>query len=194
MSRIVELQDADFFNQVHIEDRDFLVLVVPEHCEECHALTTEFQQHKDEIAQKFPDLSLGYVYEHSTSNVLVRRTMDVPTKPITLIVKALIKNRLYLYSGMKLGILQTYLLFRNSYTNPEYISQIFFLLGKINVKRLSKWIKETLESSSGDDRAQPKGVIQMDLSLLHHLTKEAKHDLNMLLVPASKFITVSIYN
>ena len=69
-----------------------------------------------------------------------------------------------------------------------------FLSGRINVKRLSKWMKETLESSSGDDRAPPKGVIQMDLSLLHHLTKEAKHDLKMLLVPASKFITVSIYN
>ena len=69
-----------------------------------------------------------------------------------------------------------------------------FLSGRINVKRLSKWMKETLESSSGDDRAPPKGVIQMDLSLLHHLTKEAKHDLKMLLVPASKFITVSIYS
>ena len=69
-----------------------------------------------------------------------------------------------------------------------------FLLGRINVKRLFKWMKETLENSSGQDRAPPKGVIQMDLSLLHHLTKEAKHDLNMLLVPASKFITVSIYS
>ena len=79
-------------------------------------------------------------------------------------------------------------------TNLRYISQFFVSLGRINVKRLSKWMKDTLESSSGDDRAPPKGVIQMDLSLLHHLTKEAKHDLNMLLVPASKFITVSVYN
>ena len=124
VSQIVELQDADFFNQVHIEDRDFLVLVVPEHCEECHALTTEFQQNKDEIAQKFPDLSLGYVYEHSTSNVLVRRTMDVPTKPLTLIVKAFIKNRLYVYSGMQIGILQTYFVFRNIFS-PVQILGIF---------------------------------------------------------------------
>ena len=124
VSQIVELQDADFFNLVHIEDRDFLVLVVPEHCEECHALTTEFQQNKDEIAQKFPDLSLGYVYEHSTSNVLVRRTMDVPTKPLTLIVKAFIKNRLYVYSGMQIGILQTYFVFRNIFS-PVQILGIF---------------------------------------------------------------------
>ena len=124
VSQIVELQDADFFNQVHIEDRDFLVLVVPEQCEECHALTTEFQQNRDEIAQKFPDLSLGYVYEHSTSNVLVRRTMDVPTKPSTLIVKALIKNRLYVYSGMQIGIFQTYFVLFAS-TNLEYISPFF---------------------------------------------------------------------
>ena len=124
VSQIVELQDADFFNQVHIEDRDFLVLVVPEHCEECHALTTEFQQNQDEIAQKFPGLSLGYIYEHSTSNLLVRRTMDVPTKPSTLIVKALIKNRLYVYSGMQLGILQTYFVLFAS-KNLEYISQFF---------------------------------------------------------------------
>ena len=103
VSQIVELQDADFFNRVHIEDRDFLVLVVPEHCEECHVLTTEFQQNKDEIAEKFPDLSLGYLYEHSTSNLLVRRNMDVPKKPSTLIVKALIKNRLHVYSGMHLA-------------------------------------------------------------------------------------------
>ena len=128
VSQIVELQDADFFNLVHIEDRDFLVLVVPEHCGECHALTTEFQQNKDEIAQTFPDISLGYIYEHSTSNVLVRRTMDVPTKPSTLIVKALIKNRMYVYSGMQLDILQTYFVFRKisfAKTNLKYISQFF---------------------------------------------------------------------
>ena len=126
VSQIVELQDADFFNQVHIEERDFLVLVVPEHCEECHALTTEFQQNKDEIAQKFPDLSLGYVYEHSTSNLLVRRTIDVPTKPSALIVKAIIKNRLYVYSGMQLGILQNYFVFRKfASTYLKYISHLF---------------------------------------------------------------------
>ena len=107
VSQIVELQDADFFNQVHIEDRDFLVLVVPEQCEECHALTTEFQQNQDEIAQKFPGLSLGYIYEHSTSNLLVRRTMDVPKKPLILIVKALLKNRLHVYSGTHLANLIT---------------------------------------------------------------------------------------
>jgi len=157
-TRIIQLQDADFFNKVHIEDQDLLVLIVPDECAECNGLMTEFQKSKAKVAEEFPDLTIGYIYGRSDNNALVRRAIDVGPESSFLTIKALVKNRLFVYEG------------------------------RINMKRLSKWIKEVSESSSTEHRLPPSGVIQMDPAMLRYLTKETKGDLNLLLVPASAYI------
>ena len=101
-TKIVQLQDIDFFNKVHIEEQDFLILVVPDECSECQGLMSEFQKGKAKVAEEFPDLIIGYIYGRSDNNVLVRRAMEVDTESSSLTVKALIKNHLFVYEGTAL--------------------------------------------------------------------------------------------
>ena len=37
-AKIVQLQDADFFNKIYIEMHNYLVLVIPDECKECSGL------------------------------------------------------------------------------------------------------------------------------------------------------------
>ena len=97
--KIVELEDATFFNSVYIENQDYLVLIIPDDCKECQELMKEFEANKDKIAEEFPDLLIGYIHGELDSNFLVRRAMGVKTRPSSLIAKAFVTNRLTAYEG-----------------------------------------------------------------------------------------------
>lgn len=108
-ANIVQLKDADFFNKMYIEGRNYLVLVIPDECEECKGLMSEFQKNKEKIAEEFPDGSIGYIFGQSKANMLVRKALGPigsicphsgkSISPKTLVVKALIKGRLFTYEG-----------------------------------------------------------------------------------------------
>ena len=98
-AKIIQLQDADFFNKIYIEGRDYLVLVIPDDCKECKGLMLDFQKNKEKIAEDFPDGSIGYIFGKTEDNILVRRAVDANLKSSSLVVKAFIKNRLFTYEG-----------------------------------------------------------------------------------------------
>ena len=97
---LVELKDESFFNAVHIEKRDFLVLIVPHDCKECESLSAEFERDNDKLAKEFPDITIGYIYGKLNGNYLVRRALDETSKSTELVVKALVKNQLHSYKGI----------------------------------------------------------------------------------------------
>lgn len=156
--KIVEIEDATFFDSVYIETHDFLVLVIPDSCKECEGLMKEFETNKEKIAEEFPDLLIGYIHGRLNNNFLVRRAMDVNTRPSSIIAKAFVKNRLIAYEG------------------------------RINVKRLTKWVRGILEESLMDNRLPPSGIIQVNPSMLHYLSKETEDETSVLLAPATNFL------
>lgn len=66
------------------------------------------------------------------------------------------------------------------------------ILGRVNVKRLSQWLKGIREDVSEKNPLIPGGVIQIDESMLHYLSKEIKDPSTVLLAPASTFIKVRV--
>ena len=98
--QLVELSDADFFNNVYLENQDYLILMVPDKCKECQGLMKEFEKSKEKIADEAPDLNIGYIHRPKSSNVLVRRALDANVQSSSLTVKAFVKNRLFQYEGI----------------------------------------------------------------------------------------------
>ena len=109
-AKIVQLQDVDFFNKIYIEGHNYLVLLIPDECKECKGLMSEFQKSKETIAEEFPDGSIGYIFGQTKANVLVRKAVDANLKSTSLVVKAFIKNRLFIYEGN--------VICKNNYTLP----------------------------------------------------------------------------
>ena len=68
----------------------------------------------------------------------------------------------------------------------------FYILGRININRLTKWLKDILQESVMDSRLPPSGTIQVDSDMLHYLTKETMDDSNLILAAADSYIKVAL--
>ena len=66
---------------------------------------------------------------------------------------------------------------------------LFKFAGRINMKRLEKWLRELAEKVSGESRLVPSGIIQMNSPMLHYLLKETDEPSNLLLAPAHSFMS-----
>jgi len=153
------LSDADFFNNVYLNNQDYLILMVPDKCKECQGLMKEFEKSKEKIAEEAPDLNIGYIHRPKSDNVLLRRALDANVQSSSLTVKAFVKNRLFKYEG------------------------------RINMKRLEKWLREIAEKLESEARSPPSGIIQMNSAMLHHISKDIEQPFNLLLVPAHLFMS-----
>lgn len=98
-AKITQLQDANFFNKIYIEGHNYLVLVIPDECKECSGLMKEFTKSKQNIAEEFPDGTIGYIYGQTKANFLVRKALEINHTPTSLVAKAWIQNRLFTYEG-----------------------------------------------------------------------------------------------
>ena len=63
------------------------------------------------------------------------------------------------------------------------------MLGRVNMKRLEKWLREIAEKLESEARSPPSGIIQMNSAMLHHISKDIKQPFNLLLVPAHSFMS-----